>query len=248
MQTLVNILTFPLTLLYWIVFFAILIVFHGLQWIAHNVFGYQAHKKVVDVMNLCLVSAFLLVGVRYKVTGNSDLDASVPTIIVSNHQSMFDVPPMIWFLRKLHPKFIAKKELAKGVPGISYNLRHGGSILIDRTNRNAAVESIVQMGKYISEHNRSVVIFPEGTRSKTGTPLKWHFGGIITLLEKVPNAQVIPVTIMGSWSILQHGGFPIPFGKRIEMRVHSAMRYSGSDPGAFVNEIKAIVEAPLARS
>ena len=45
---------------------------------------------------------------------------------------MYDISPIMWYLRKHHVKFVAKKELGKGIPSVSYNLRHGGSILIDR--------------------------------------------------------------------------------------------------------------------
>ena len=245
MRQVLNVITFPLSILYWIVFFLILIIFHGLQWLAFNLFGYRAHKKVVDLMNFFLVKSFLLVGVRYKISGNSSLTTDEPTIIVSNHQSMFDIPPLIWYLRVLHPKFVAKKELSKGVPGISYNLRHGGSVLIDRKDRDSAVQQIKNMGDYIKEHNRSVVIFPEGTRSETGVPRKWKSGGLITLFEKVPTANILPVTIKGSWKVLRHKGWPIPFGTKIEVIVHDVMQVGDLDVKSFIESIQYIVEKPL---
>ena len=59
---------------------------------------------------------------------------NVPVVFVANHQSLYDIPPFIWFMRSNHPKFISKIELAKGIPSVSYNLRHGGAALIDRKN------------------------------------------------------------------------------------------------------------------
>jgi 1-acyl-sn-glycerol-3-phosphate acyltransferase len=96
---------------------------------------------------------------------HSSIPNNVPIIIVANHQSMWDIPPIIWFMRKYHPKFISKIELGKGIPSISYNLKHGGSVLIDRKNPRQAAGEIIKIARYVSEHNRSVVIFPEGTRS-----------------------------------------------------------------------------------
>jgi 1-acyl-sn-glycerol-3-phosphate acyltransferase len=55
---------------------------------------------------------------------------------------------------------------------VSYNLRHGGSALIDKIPNKPFLKS--KLGDYIEEHNRSAVIFPEGTRSKTGKPKSFH--------------------------------------------------------------------------
>ena len=70
----------------------------------------------------------------------------MPLIIVSNHQSMNDIPPIIWYMRKYHPKFVSKIELGKGIPSVSYNLRHGGSALIDRKDSKQALVAIARFG------------------------------------------------------------------------------------------------------
>jgi len=245
MKLFVKIITFPLSVLYWIVFFSILLIFHGFQWIAFNVFGYQAHKKVVDVMNLFLLKSLLLVGVNYKFKGVKHDKSERPVIIISNHQSMFDIPPIIWYFRKFHPKFIAKEELGRGVPGISYNLRHGGSVMIDRGNRLSAMKAIVTIGRYINETFRSVVIFPEGTRSVDGRVKEWKYGGLITLFKTSPDAKIIPVTIDGSWKILKNKGWPVPFGFTVTCTAHPALDIDHSDVPQFIERLKQIVEAPL---
>jgi 1-acyl-sn-glycerol-3-phosphate acyltransferase len=71
-----------------------------------------------------------------------NLTVGKPLIIVANHQSTYDIPPIIWYLKKFHPKFISKKHLGKGIPGVSYNLRNGGSVLIDRRRRDEAIKLI----------------------------------------------------------------------------------------------------------
>ena len=76
---------------------------------------------------------------------------SGPLIIVTNHQSMYDIPPLIWYLRKYHPKFVSKKELGKGIPSVSFNLRHGGSALIDRKDRRQARAELERLGAYIEK-------------------------------------------------------------------------------------------------
>ena len=85
-------------------------------------------------------------------------------------------------MRKFHPKFVSKKELGKGIPSISYNLNHGGSVLIDRNDPKQAISVIKELSQYIQKTNRSAVIFPEGTRSKTGRPREFAKSGLKILL------------------------------------------------------------------
>jgi 1-acyl-sn-glycerol-3-phosphate acyltransferase len=78
---------------------------------------------------------------------------------------MYDIIAMIWYLRRFHCKFVSKK--IRKNPSISFNLRHGGSVLIDRKDSKQAIPAIKGWGVY---RKRSAVIFPEGTRSRTGKP------------------------------------------------------------------------------
>lgn len=215
-----KILSYPLTVVFYLVFGLILVVFHPVQWFCLKVFGYQAHKKSVDVLNGCLVRSLLLLGNPVTFTGVEKVPAGVPLIIVSNHQSMFDIPPIIWFMRKFHPKFVSKKELGKGIPSVSYNLRHGGSVLIDRKDPKQAIPVIGGLGKYIQQHTRSAVIFPEGTRSKTGEPKKFSESGLKILCKYAPSAYIVPVSINNSWKIVRYGAFPMGIGNKVTFTVH----------------------------
>src|SRR6056297_3026223 len=129
MKQIIKLLSYPLSIIFYFFFFLTLLIFHPVQWVSLKLFGYQAHKKSVDIFNFFLLRCLNLVGTRFQYKNSFSFDMSRPHIIVSNHQSMFDIPPIIWYMRQFHPKFISKKELAKGIPGISYNLRHGGSVL-----------------------------------------------------------------------------------------------------------------------
>jgi len=133
---------------------------------------------------------------------------------------MHDIPPVIWFMRKHHPKFVSKMELGKGIPSVSYNLRHGGSVLINRKDSKQSLMQIAKLGTYIQEHNRSAVIFPEGTRSKTGEPKKFYTTGLKVLIKKAPSALIIPISINNSWKMLKYGKFPYGLGNHISFDVH----------------------------
>ena len=221
-----KILAYPLTVLYFLFFGLTLLVFHPIQWLCFNVFGYKAHKKSVDLLNLCLTRCLHILGTRIKFETPNNLPKNVPVIIVANHQSMNDIPPIIWFLRQYHVKFISKKELGKGIPSVSYNLRHGGSVLIDRKNAAQALTAIQSMANYIEMNQRAVVIFPEGTRSRNGQPKPFQTRGLKTLITEAPNAFIFPITINNSWKILRYGKFPMGIGSHIKFKVHQPIKLS----------------------
>ncbi|WP_033959693.1 lysophospholipid acyltransferase family protein [Psychroserpens jangbogonensis] len=215
-----KLLAYPLTVLYLFVFGMTLLIFHPIQWFCFNVFGYQAHKKSVDALQFCLVRCLHILGTRITWNNLHNIPKNKPLIIVSNHQSMYDISPIMWFLRQHHIKFVSKKELGKGIPSVSYNLRHGGSVLIDRNNPRQALPTMLNFGSYIEENNRTAVIFPEGTRSKDGNPKPFKTKGLELLFRKAPSAFVVPITVNNSWKMLRYGKFPMGIGNHIKFTVH----------------------------
>jgi 1-acyl-sn-glycerol-3-phosphate acyltransferase len=216
-----KLIAYPLSVIYYLLFGCTLLFFHPVQWVCLNLFGYKAHKKSVDILNFFLLVNTYVLGTRYKVNNKEKLpEEGGPFIIVSNHQSMYDVITLGWFMHKLHAKFISKAELGKGIPSISYNLKHGGSVLILRNNPKQSLTAIKEMGQYIEKNKRSVIIFPEGTRSINGTPKPFAENGIKILCKYAPSAQIIPVTINNSWKITQWNSFPLGIGNKIELTIH----------------------------
>jgi len=200
-----------------------LAIFHPIQWICFNVFGYQAHKKSVDILSFFLVANTYVLGTRYKIMNRDLIPKGVPLIIAANHQSLYDITSLCWFMRSVHPKFVAKKELGKGIPSISYNLNHGGSVLIDRKDARQSITAVRKMGEYIEANKRSAIIFPEGTRSKTGKPRKFAENGLKILSKFSPSAYVVPVTINNSWKMTRWGAFPMGLGNKITLTIHQPM-------------------------
>lgn len=215
-----KILSYPISIIYYLLFGLTLLVFHPIQWICFNVFGYEAHKRSVDYLNWTLIRCTNVLGTRYTFKNREVIPNNVPIIFVANHQSLFDIVGMIWYLRKFHAKFVSKKELGKGIPSVSYNLRHGGSVLIDRKDPKQALPAIKALGEYIEKHNRSAVIFPEGTRSKTGIPKKFSENGLKILCKYAPNAYVVPISINNSWKMAKFGSFPMGLGNYLEFTIH----------------------------
>ncbi|WP_428328638.1 lysophospholipid acyltransferase family protein [Mucilaginibacter sp.] len=196
----------PLTI---IAFFLVLIIFQPLQWISYRFFGYSAHKKVVDVLNWFLFSTFYLTGNSVVFTNKQHLPIGRPIIFMANHQSLADIPPLIYYLRKYHAKFISKIELTKGIPSISYNLKYGGGANIDRNDSRQSITEIVKLAVRMKENKWSAVIFPEGTRSKDGIVKPFLVGGIATILKKCPEALIVPIAINNSWKLNRWGYYPL---------------------------------------
>jgi 1-acyl-sn-glycerol-3-phosphate acyltransferase len=177
-------------------------------------------------MNFLFVRFTNLLGTTYKFENIESIPKNVPIIFVSNHQSMYDIIAMIWYLRRFHCKFVSKKELGKGIPSISFNLRHGGSVLIDRKDPKQAIPAIKGLGEYIEKHHRSAVIFPEGTRSRTGKPKEFAQTGLKILCKNTPSAYVVPISINNSWKMVKFGFFPLGLGNRLTFVLHKPLAVS----------------------
>jgi len=130
-----KLLGYILSPIHYIAFGLVLVIFQPIQWISYRVGGYSAHKKSVDILNWFLMSTYYLLGNTVKFINNQNLPTNRSIIFVANHQSMYDIPPLIYYLRKYHAKFVSKIELTKGIPSISYNLKVGGGANIDRKDQ-----------------------------------------------------------------------------------------------------------------
>ena len=218
-----KLISYPISAVYYLCFGLCLVVFHPIQWVCLNVYGYQAHKKSVDYLNFLLTKCTNLLGTTYSFENRECIPKNVPIIFVSNHQSLYDIIGIIWFLRRFHAKFVSKKELGKGIPSVSYNLRHGGSILIDRKDPKQAIPMIKGLAEYIEKNNHSAVIFPEGTRSRNGKPKEFAQSGLKILCKYAPSAYVVPITINNSWKMVKFGVFPMGLGNKLQFIIHEAI-------------------------
>jgi len=215
-----KLLAYPITVIYFICFGLTLVIFHALQWLSLNLFGYRAHKIIVDGLQFFLMRCLNILGTRFYFSNPYKIPTTQPLIIVANHQSMYDIPPLIWYFKKHHVKFVSKKELGRGLPSVSYNLRHGGSVLIDRKEPLKSIRLIEDFAKRITKNNWAAVIFPEGTRSRTGRPKPFKTKGLLSLLNHTSNAIIVPVTINNSWKILRYGKFPMGLGAKMTFTTH----------------------------
>jgi 1-acyl-sn-glycerol-3-phosphate acyltransferase len=192
-----------------LVFLLELVIFQPIQWFTYKFIGYKAHKGVVDFLDLLLTKTVYLLGNTATFINKQDLPVGRPMIFISNHQSLLDIPPLIYYLRKYHAKFVSKVELTKGIPSISFNLKYGGGANIDRNDPRQSLMEMGKLGTRMKENKWSAVIFPEGTRSKDGKVKPFQAGGIAIILKKCPEALIVPIAIDRSWEMSRYGLYPL---------------------------------------
>ncbi len=241
----VKLLGYLLTPIYLIVFGLLLVIFHPIQMICRNIWGYSAHKKSVDMLNILIIKSLFILGSKISFRCFEKLPQERPIILISNHQNMFDIPPIIWGFRNHHPKFIAKIELGKGIPSVSYNLRYGGSVLIDRNKRRQAVQEVAKLGRYIEKNNYTASIFPEGTRTKDGKINPFKSAGVNTLLKVAPSAVVVPLVIDGNYELLKKGLYPMSFGVNIKYTVLDPVEPDNITAEELVMKTESLIRAAI---
>lgn len=157
--------------------------------------------------------ALALNGVTVTLAGIEHLPEG-PVIFMSNHQSNFDILALLAKLpRQLH--WIAKKELFD-IPLFGPSMRRGGYIPLDRGDGRKALQSMDEAAATI-HRGKSVVLFPEGTRTQDGNLLPFKRGGFI--LARKAAVPVLPVTINGSGRINPAGQIRL-FSGSIHITLH----------------------------
>ena len=159
-------------------------------------------------------------GVDVKVHGLENVDRSAARIYVTNHQSYFDIFALLAHL-PVHFKFILKQELMN-VPILGFGMRRAGYIGIDRNNPREAAKGIKKAVEAIKD-GASVLIFPEGTRSKDGRLQPFKRGGFHLAMKS--GCEMVPVVLIDSYKIvpkgsliINRGSFAMKIGKPISIK------------------------------
>ncbi|KAF0216992.1 MAG: 1-acyl-sn-glycerol-3-phosphate [Geobacteraceae bacterium] len=197
---------------------------------------YHRHAKIWSWVSLRLA------GVKVEVAGRERIPAGEPVIFMSNHQGNFDILSLYIAIPRQFA-WLAKEELFK-IAVFGHSMGRAGYIPLDRSDGRSALKSIdAAAAKIKSGH--SVVVFPEGTRTKDGTLLPFRRGGF--LLAAKAGVPIVPVTINGSISInpknrieLYPGVIRIRFADPIP-----ATGTSGKQRDLLMEQVKTAIEAGL---
>jgi 1-acyl-sn-glycerol-3-phosphate acyltransferase len=171
--------------------------------------------------------AYFMLGVsfvRTEIKNKEKIQKGTSYVIISNHQSLFDILALVTGLGVQFRWFI-KKEVLK-IPLFGYALYASRNIFIDRANTPSAIESI-NKGMDRLPNDASVMVFAEGTRSPDGRIHEFKKGGFITAFtRKLP---ILPVTINGSRRVLPKGSLVVKPGK-IQVVIGDPIDTSGYAP------------------
>jgi 1-acyl-sn-glycerol-3-phosphate acyltransferase len=155
-----------------------------------------------------------IAGAKIDIIGLENLPKNQTVLFVSNHQSNFDIP-LILSTINIPKGFIAKKELEKW-PFISAWMKYLNCIFMDRDNLRKSAASIVE-GVNLLRSGYSMVVFPEGTRSK-GKAVDEFKGGSFKLATK-SQCPIVPLTINGTYKLMEENNNAIR-GADIELIIH----------------------------
>lgn len=187
--------------------------------------------------------ALALNRVRVTVRGSEHLPGG-PVIFMCNHQSNFDILSLLAAMPRRFD-WIAKKELFE-IPVFGPSMRRGGYIPLDRGDGRKSLQSIDEAAVTIHQ-GKSVVLFPEGTRTTDGNLLPFKRGGFI--LARKADVAVVPVTINGSGKINPAGQIRL-FRGHITITLHppvvvpSGLRRSDADTWMMEN-VRGQIESAL---
>ena len=188
-----------------------------------------------------LINVYLS-GTRMYVRGREKIKKGRPYIIMSNHQSLFDVWALIAKL-PLQLRWIVKSDIKK-IPVFGLALERMGHIYVDRKRYREAFSGLDAAFEKIKE-GISVVVFPEGTRSRDGRLQKFHKGGaLIAVRSGIP---ILPLTVNGSRFVLPKGTLDLMPGK-IEIVVGDLIDTSDFDENKkdeLMSAVKSAIEKNL---
>lgn len=150
----------------------------------------------------------LISGIRVKITGLENIDRKAVYVFASNHSSQIDITALQWGVPN-RLSMIFKKELAR-IPFFGWQLYLGPYVVVDRKDPKAAMNSLIEAKKVMDNKKISVLVFPEGTRSKTGEVQNFKRGAFY--LASHSGYPIVPITINGTDKILPKGTFRLNSG------------------------------------
>lgn len=182
-------------------------------------------------------------GIDLHVRGLERVDPSKPCVVMSNHQSHYD----IFVLFKAFPgvfRMVSKVEIAR-VPVVGRAMQEAEFVFLDRGDRAHAHEAIRIAAERIRS-GVSVWIAPEGTQSRDGALLPFKKGGFVLALET--GVPIVPVTIEGTRHVLPAKHYRVHYGRRVDLTFHAPVdpnEYGHARRDDLVQRVRQAIESGL---
>ncbi|MBY0372581.1 MAG: 1-acyl-sn-glycerol-3-phosphate acyltransferase [Bryobacteraceae bacterium] len=169
-------------------------------------------------------SMLFLCGARVTVRGLENLAAGQHYIFASNHLSLIDSPLLVAHVPRTL-RFLAKRELFS-IPFMGWYLGHQGHIAVDRGDARSTLKSMAEAARVIHEQQRSVLVFPEGTRSMDGRMQEFKEGAALLAIRA--ETPIVPVGVVGTERVLPSKAKEIR-GAEVELRIGKPIAVEGMD-------------------
>jgi 1-acyl-sn-glycerol-3-phosphate acyltransferase len=182
-------------------------------------------------------------GMRLSVSGANEVARERAFVVMSNHQSHYDIP-VIFQALPLRIRMVAKRELFR-VPLWAQAMRSAGFVELDRGDRRRAIDSL-NSSQALLARGTSIWIAPEGTRSQSGELGPFKKGGFRLAVDA--RAPILPVSIQGTRDALPAHGRKVRLGASVRVTVHPALETSGASADALdelMDHVRAVIAAGL---
>ena len=158
-------------------------------------------------------------GVRVRVSGLEHLHPGRSYVFAANHQSIYDIP-IVFTSLPLQLRIIAKDSLAR-IPFLGWHLQRTGHLLVDRKHPGAGI--VKKMARLV-RGARSLIVFPEGTRSADGAVARFKAGLFFVAVDA--GLPIVPVSIAGSRHVMRKGRLMTCPG-RVTITIHDPISTEG---------------------
>ena len=195
--------------------------------------GYFAHWCARAWSRLILKTT----GVTVDVRGLDRLVSGRTYVFVSNHQSIYDIPILFWSV-PYQLRIIAKESLGR-FPFLGWHLSRTGHMLVDRKRPDRA--AIFSWASRLTSQGLSLIVFPEGTRSRDGRVARFKGGSFYLALEA--GLPIVPLSVIGSRHVMLKGRLATYPG-HVRLVVHEPIDTStlaGTDPRAFAERVRHVI-------
>jgi 1-acyl-sn-glycerol-3-phosphate acyltransferase len=176
--------------------------------------------------------------IKVTVNGLANIDPTQSYVYMSNHQSNFDIPVLLAYL-PVQFRWLAKAELFK-IPIFGRAMRGAGYVKIDRFNQEAAFESLNEAARKM-KNGVSIMIFPEGTRSRDGNIRSFKKGGFVMALDAA--VPIVPVVLKGTWTIMDKSSLRINTGE-VSLNIETPIAttdYTRENKDDLIKSVRAVI-------